>query len=821
MRVPVSWLRSHVDFPQTTGTALAARLTEIGLKVESVDETGTDIRNVVVAQVRAVEDLTGFKKPIRWVTLTDGTGDRQVICGATNFSVGDLVAYARPPAALPGGFVVERRPAYGRDSDGMICSARELGLGDDHTGILTLDLEIDTLGTDVVDALELRDTVLDIAVNPDRGYAMSVRGVAREVATAYGAQFRDPAAGELPDGRGDGHPVEIEDPTGCDRYVALVLAGIDPKAPSPRWLQRRLTLAGMRPISLPVDVTNHVMLDLGQPLHAFDRATVRGGIVVRRAGPGERIRTLDGVDRSLDTADLVIADDSGPIAIAGVMGGAATEVTGATTEVLVESAHFDAVSVARSARRHKLPSEASRRFERGVDPAVAPAGAWAAARLLGELGGAAIGDAAVTDVDVRPERPRIELDPRLPARVAGLDYTDDVVQQRLADVGCAVERSAEAWSVVPPSWRPDLIRAVDLVEEVVRLEGYDRLPASIPSAPAGRGLTRSQRQRRQVGRTLAALGYAEVLSYPFVAADVGDRLQLAPDDVRRPTVRLANPVSDEEPMLRAALLGGLLTVLGRNVGRGYPDVALFETGLVFHPAADPARTPTPPAGTRPTDSLLAEMDRTLPAQPLHAAVVVCGAWERPGWWGTGRPAGWADVLEAARRVGADLGVEVGVEPADGLPFHPGRCAALTVAGRVIGHGGELHPRVLEAFDLPARSAAMEIALEPLLQAAPEAPQAPQLSAFPPATLDISLVVADDVPAAAVERTLREGAGLLVETLRLFDVYRGGQVPPGHRSLAYALRLRAPDRTLTVEEATAARDAAVALAGERHGAVLRS
>ncbi|HMC69045.1 MAG TPA: phenylalanine--tRNA ligase subunit beta, partial [Mycobacteriales bacterium] len=424
----------------------------------------------------------------------------------------------------------------------MICSERELGIGENHSGILVLEDDL-PLGADVVEVLGLRDVVLDVAVNPDRGYALSVRGIARELAIAYGVDYDDPGIKPVSAYDGPGWDVVVDDPSGCDRYVARLVTGLDTKAPSPQWLQRRLALAGMRPISLAVDVTNHVMLDLGQPLHAFDRDRLRGSIVVRRARSGERIRTLDDVDRALDPADLVITDDSGPIAIAGVMGGASTEIDASATDIVLESAHFDAVSIAYSARRHRLPSEASRRYERGVDDALAPVAAAAAVELLTRLGGAKT-QAAGTDVDRRLSRPTIELNATLPARLSGVDYETATVVRRLVDVGCAVD-GTDVLQVRPPSWRPDLRRDVDLVEEVVRLEGYEQLPVTVPSAPAGRGLTRSQRLRRTVGRAVAAAGYAEVVTYPFVSDAVVAQLMLPEDDGRRPSVRVANPVSDE------------------------------------------------------------------------------------------------------------------------------------------------------------------------------------------------------------------------------------------------------------------------------------
>lgn len=817
MRTPMSWVRDYVDLGDVSSRSVAERLTAAGLQVEKVDQLGADIDNVVVARVLDVEELAGFKKPIRWVTLTDGSDERQVICGATNFSAGDVVAYARPPAVLPGGFRIERRPAYGRDSDGMICSSRELGLGDDHSGILVLDDRLQ-LGADVVDALELRDDVLDIAVNPDRGYALSVRGVAREVAIAFGVDFRDPADVDAPAADGAGYPVRIDDPSGCDRYVARVITGIDAKATSPAWLQRRLTLAGMRPISLTVDVTNHVMLELGQPLHAFDRAKLRGDIVVRRAATGERIRTLDDVDRVLDPADVVITDDSGPIAIAGVMGGASTEIGEATTDVVLEAAHFDPVAVAYTSRRHRLPSEASRRFERGVDDALAPAAAETAVQMLVELGGA-VAAAGVTDADHRRPRVEITLDPALPGRLAGVPYGADVVRARLLDVGCVVDGD-EPMTVAPPSWRPDLRRPVDFVEEVVRLEGYDKLPSTVPSAPAGSGLTRAQRQRRAVSRALAAAGCAEVLTYPFVSAQGGGSDWMPAGDERAPSIRLSNPVSEEEPYLRAMLLPGLLATLARNVGRGQTDVALFEIGSVFRRRPDAGPMPSLPAGRRPAPEELQQIEAALPLQPTHLAVALAGESERGGWWGPARTAGWADAIEAARVAADAVDVRLEARAAELAPWHPGRCAALVVGDVVVGHAGELHPRVIETLGLPARACAVELDLGAVLAAAPEILAAPAVSPYPPATLDVAVVVGAEVAAADVTSALSDGAGPLLESLRLFDVYTGAPLGPGEKSLAFALRLRAADRTMTAEEAVAIRDAAVAEAHRRCGAVLR-
>ncbi|MFF4093655.1 phenylalanine--tRNA ligase subunit beta [Streptomyces sp. NPDC001834] len=835
MRVPLSWLREYVDLPATeTGRDVQAKLVAVGLEVETVEQIGAGLKGpLVVGQVLTIEELEGFKKPIRFCTVdvgdANGTGEPQeIVCGARNFAVGDKVVVVLPGAVLPGDFAISARKTYGRTSHGMICSADELGMGDDGThGIIVLPPEHE-VGTDAIELLQLVDEVLDIAVTPDRGYCLSMRGVARETAIAYGLPLRDPALLDVPAPNAFGHPVEVADPIGCDRFTARTVVGLQPEARSPIWMRRRLQKAGMRPISLAVDVTNYVMLELGQPLHAYDRTRLDGPIGVRRAQQGEKLTTLDGTVRVLDAEDLVITDDRGPIGLAGVMGGANTEIADAqegahaTTEVVIEAAHFDPISIARTARRHKLSSEASKRFERGTDPQAAAAAAQRTVDLLVLLAGGTA-EAGVTEV-CAPSAPRtIAMPASHPDRVAGVEYGRETVVRRLQEVGCDVYGQDEL-IVTVPSWRPDLGEPNDLAEEVIRLEGYENLPSTLPTPPSGRGLTERQRLHRRIGRALAGAGYVEALNYPFVGATVFDQLGLEADDARRRTVDLVNPLSDEEPSLRTTLLPGLLGALRRNDGRGGHDLALFETGLVFRPADGAAKAVRLPVDRRPTDEEIAALDGALPHQPRHAAVVLAGAREQAGWWGAGRPADWADAVEAARTVAREAGVEVTVLGGRQAPWHPGRCAALyvTVDGEetLLGHAGELHPRVVKALHLPERTCAMEVELDVLERAADGPVRAPRISAFPVATQDVALVVAENVPAAEVERALREGAGELLESLRLFDVFTGDQIGAGRKSLAYALRFRAADRTLTVDETTAARDAAVALAAERTGAVLR-
>ncbi|MET9650204.1 phenylalanine--tRNA ligase subunit beta [Streptomyces sp. NPDC006460] len=835
MRVPLSWLREYVDLPATeTGRDVQAKLISAGLEVESVEQLGAGLTGpLVVGQVRTIEELTEFKKPIRFCTVdvgqANGTGEPQeIICGARNFAEGDKVVVALPGAVLPGDFRIAERKTYGRVSRGMICSGDELGMGDDGThGIIVLPRELE-VGIDATKLLELYDEVLDIAVTPDRGYCLSMRGVAREAAIAYGLPLRDPALLDVPAPNSYGYPVQIVDPIGCDRFTARTVVGLEPEARTPIWMARRLQKAGMRPISLAVDITNYVMLELGQPLHAYDRTRLDGPIGVRRAAHGEKITTLDGAQRVLDGADLVIVDNRGPIGIAGVMGGANTEIAdhgeeaGATTEVVIEAAHFDAISIARTARRHRLGSEASKRFERGVDPQAAAAAAQRTVDLLVLLAGGTA-EAGVTEI-VAPSAPRtITIPADHPDRVAGVDYGRETVVRRLQEVGCDVYGQDEL-VVTVPSWRPDLNEPNDLAEEVIRLEGYENLPSTLPKPPAGRGLTERQRTHRRVGRALAGAGYVEALNYPFIGEQVFDQLGLDAEDACRRVVKLVNPLSDEEPALRTTLLPGLLGALRRNDGRGSHDLALFETGLVFRATGNAGVTVRLPVDRRPTDAEIAEVNAALPEQPRHAAVVLAGAREQAGWWGKGRPTDWADAVEAARTVAREAGTKLIIRQDQYGPWHPGRCAGLfvTVDGQeqVAGYAGELHPRVVKALGLPARTCAMELNLD-LVEAASEGPlKAPRISSFPVATQDVALVVDAKVPADTVEAALRDGAGELLESVRLFDVYTGGQVDEGKKSLAYALKFRAADRTLTVDEATAARDAAVSLATERTGATLR-
>ena len=724
-----------------------------------------------------------------------------------------------PGAVLPGGFEISARKTYGHVSDGMICSARELGLGDDHDGIMVLDPDTGSVGDDAVAALGLDEVVLDLEVNPDRAYALSMRGVARDAGIAFEVPFTDPAD-IVVDGDGDSYPVVVEAPDGCPMFSMRTVTGFDPGRPTPSWIARRVEAAGMRPISLAVDITNYVMLELGQPIHGYDRARLSGPIVVRRADEGEKLTTLDGVARTLTSTDLLITDDSGPIGLAGVMGGENTELHAETTDIAIEAAYFEPTGIARTARIHKLPSEASRRFERGIDPALGTRAAQRVAELLVEHGGGTIDD-GLTVVGAVPEPPVITLSEELSAQVTGVEIGRDAVVDALTANGCAVEGDTGMLHVMPPTWRYDLTDSYDLVEEVIRVVGYDKVPSTLPVAPAGRGLTPRQRLRRRIGRAVAGAGYTELKSFPFVGPAEWERLGLPDDDARRRTVDLENPLSTEEPSLTTTLLPLLLRAAARNAGRGQSDVAVFEQAPVFVPGPDEGAAPILSVEQRPSDDEVAALDAALPRQPLHLGAVLAGERAPGGWWGPARPVSWADAVELVREVARVLAVEVEVENVAYAPWHPGRCAAIRLDGAIIGHAGELHPRVVKAYDLPERACAVEVDVEALLDTAVAVVQPGSLSHFPVAKEDVALIVDTSVPSGAVAASLRRGAGDLLESVRLFDVYTGDQIPAGSKSLAYALRFRAPDRTLTDAETAQARDAAVAAAAADHEAVQRA
>ena len=828
MRLPYSWLRDVVQVGAPGWDVephdLEQALVRVGHEVEDIITVGPLSGPLRIGRVTAIEELTGFKKPIRACTVDVGEGDdREIVCGATNFAVGDLVVVALPGATLPGDFHIATRKTYGRTSDGMICSAAELGLGSDHSGILVLPDGDYRPGDDAVDVLRLNDVVFDLAITPDRGYCMSVRGIAREIACAYDLNFVDPAdVAPLPV-EGPALAVRVDPGTGVSRFALRPVTGVDPGAQTPWWLRRRLMLSGIRPITPAVDVTNYVMLELGHPMHAHDSSRIKGDFTVRFAHPGERVVTLDDVDRRLDPGDVLITDDDAVAAIGGVMGAGTTEIDQNTTDVLLEAAVWDPAAVSRTMRRLHLVSEAGRRYERSVDPAISVAALDRCAALLAGIAGG-IPQPQLTDwrgepprEDFRPAPVRLPVD--LPDRIAGVIYPDGATIRRLTQIGARVQAGeGSVLTVTPPSWRPDLVQPADLVEEVLRLEGLDVIPSVLPAAPAGRGLTPDQRRRRAVGKGLALSGFVEVLGNPFLPAGVFDQWGLSAEDPRRNTTAVLNPLEADRPELATTLLPGLLEALSRNVSRGFGDVALFTVAQVVQPTASTRPITLIPTDRRPTDEEIAELDDSLPRQPLHVAAALTGSREPRGPWGPGRPVEAADAFETVRVIARAVGVEVRLRPARELPWHPGRCAEVLVGDRVVGYAGQLHPAVTERCGLPRGTCALELDLDaaPVSQELP----APRISPFPAVFQDVSLVVEAGLPAQTLIDAVRDGAGELLEDVSLFDVYTGPQVGEGRKSLTLALRFRATDRTLTEDEASAARDAAIARAADTLGARLR-
>lgn len=854
MRAPLSWLRDWVELQaEATPQNVLDAFVRVGLEDEEIlrfDVSGP----VVVGQVlERVPEPQNNGKTINWCqvrvapegqTAADGGADvRGIVCGAHNFDVGDKVVVTLPGSVLPGGFAIAARKTYGHISDGMIASVRELGIGEDHDGILVLStLGLDPeIGTSAITLLGLDEEAVDVNVTPDRGYALSMRGLAREYSHATGAAFQDPATRRelatlaeqaiAPDAASIRVPVTVSgelavrDQAMCPVFAAFVVEGADPTRRTPQWMRTRLELAGIRSKSLLIDITNYVCLELGQPIHGYDLAKLDGGLVVRRAEAGERITTLDGKDRELSTEDIVIADNRGPIGIAGVMGGAETEISATTTELLIEAANFAPISIARSARRHKLPSEASRRFERGVDPRVAVAAAARVAELAIELAGARLVPAGVV-VGEAPALRTLTLRAQAAAERMGIAYSRQEIVDSLTAIGAVVDDSdADTFTVTVPSWRPDLVDEVSLVEEIGRLGDFDRIPSVLPVAPSGRGLTREQTLRRQLANALAASGSVEVLSYPFTTL-VDNTLFGDPSGNADQHVKLANALDSETAWLRRSMLPGLVGVAHRNVSRGMTDLSIFEIGHVFLPRQghELGVDELPPVAARPSDEALQALELGLPEQPRFLGALLVGDRVAKGPGQAAVSYDWADALELARVAAHAAAAELIVKQGSHRAFHPGRAAELFVRlGHdlvSVGFAGELHPEVSAERDLPGRVCAVELNLDLLLEAARREVVPGLIAGYPAATQDLSLVMKANIPAADVKASIVEGAGELLESIVLVDDYRGAGIDNDEKSLTFALRFRAGDRTLTAAEASEAKEAGAHLAKERFGATMR-
>lgn len=833
MRVPLSWLRENVDMADgATTDDVFASLVSVGFEEE--EPIGFDVQGpIVVGEVISFEvEPQKNGKLIRWCQVDVGAangGVRGIICGAQNFVEGDKIVATLPGAVLPGPFPIAARETYGHTSDGMIASAKELGLGDDHDGIIRLsewglDPEV---GTDAIALLGLDDVAVDVNVTPDRGYALSIRGLAREYALATGVDFIDPAARPASETAvGDGFALTIDDQrpirgnSGVKQFVVRTVDGVDPSRPTPPWMRARLQLAGMRSLGLLIDITNYVMIELGNPIHGYDADRLSGGITVRRAKQGEKLTTLDGAERTLSDEDLLITDESGPIGLAGVMGGQTTELGDDTTNVVIEAAAFDQVSIARTARRHKLPSEASKRFERGVDPLVAHAAAQRVVDLMVELAGGTAG-AIGTDLVYAHDAVTIELPEHFASELVGVDYAPERQQQILEQIGCTVVRTQGGFEATAPTWRPDLTDKWTLVEEIARVEGLEKIPSILPTPPSGRGYTREQSARRRVADALAATGLVETIAFPFVG-EQENTLHGSASGGPVAAIRLANALDQTAPFLRRSLIPGLIATAHRNLARGTSDLSLFEAGSVFLPeeGVDYGTDFNLPRAVHPTADQLAQIHASIPPQPRYVGVLFAGdiAPKQPGR--AAESAGLSSALDAVRAIGEATGAEIEVVQTERAALHPGRAGALVVAGERIGYVGELHPDVSSEADLVGRVTVAELDLDRVIALAGHRVTAAHLSSYTAATQDVSLVVDSGASAADVRAALVDGAGALLESTRLVDDYRGQGVDDGKKSLTFALRFRAPDRTLTAAEATEAKMAGVAVAAERLGARIR-
>jgi phenylalanyl-tRNA synthetase beta chain len=816
MRAPLSWLKEFVEIPKSlSADDIAQGLVRVGFEVEEIIEQGKDVQgSLVFAEVLSIEEITEFKKPIRYVGLDCGEKQtRFVICGATNFDVGDIVVVALPGAVLPGDFQIAARETYGKTSNGMICSSKELGLSDDHAGIMAFSKSQVSIKDDVRQALLIDDVIFDIAVNPDRGYALSIRGVAREIAGAFDLKFTDPvdALRSLSfANKGKGVTPKIDEKNCASIFYIRTMSHFDSTALTPVWMRRRIEKMGMRSISLVVDVTNYVMLELGQPLHAFDRHKIKGSLHLKRAGKSEKFTTLDGQIRTLDPMDLMVTDDEKPLALAGTMGGASSEITESTTEIALEAVRFDPIAVAQNSRRHKLSSEASRRLERGVDPSLAELASARFVQLLTQNSSAQHETAFTGEANFPPI---FSIDPHDISKILGFEVKPAEVARTLRVVGCDVDE--KKWMIDPPSWRPDLMNTSDISEEVARIIGYESIPSILPNRPLHASLTPIQKRRRVIAQYLANRGFAEVLTFPFTNQKTIDDMGFV--GPRAATYALANPMSDENPLLRVHLVPGLIEVAARNISRGAKSFAIFEMGSIFRSSQKLEVSINPDIAKRPTADVISKIFASVPEQTEMVSGLLVGKKEEDSWQGKSADYGWQDAIAFAQEILELAHLEYEIKRSDLAPWHPGRCAELIVDGKIVAHAGEIHPRILNQYNLPPRSSAFAINIGALPNSQMVRPH--RVGVMPAAMQDVALIVDSTVTALQVQEALMEGAGDLLESISLFDRY--DKVGDGKVSLAFTLTFRAADRTLTNEEVSAMRESATNVASKRCGAVVRT
>jgi phenylalanyl-tRNA synthetase beta chain len=799
MRVPLKWLRSYCD-PGLPAEEIAARLTAAGLELDTLHRVGVGSEDgFVVGRVLEAERHPNADR-LSVCKVDDGSGEpRTIVCGAPNVAAGQTVAVALPGAVMPDGTKLGEAKLRGVESSGMILAEDELGIGEGHAGIMVLDNGAGAKpGGPLGRVLPIADEVLEIEINPNRADAMAVYGVARDLHALTGAELAPDPADEDAEPSGsdtaEGHAsVEIEDPEICLRFTARVFEDVR-IGPSPPWLKQRLTAAGQRPISNVVDITNYVMLAYGQPLHAFDLDKVRGGrIVVRRAHEGEEMTTLDDAHRRLDPDVALVCDAEGPSGIAGIMGGQISEVEQGTTRVLMEAATWVGPNILRSSKKLGLRTEASARFEKQLHPELAMRAQRLAARLMVELTGARMVPGTI-DAYPRQAEPRVVgLRHERIGRLLGEDIPRDEVEQTLGRLGFGLEPDGDAgWGVTVPFWRDsDVQREADLIEEVGRVHGLDRLPATLPARRHAVGrLTPHQRLRRRLEDALRDRGLAEIVAWSFTSPEKVERLRLGDVDA----LRIANPLSEDQSVMRPLLLPGLLDAAANNAAHGRPEVALFESAHVFAGPLPDAAPDGSPGGSRPAD------------EQHHLGALITEA--QPAGWRSGRvPGDFAAMRSLLETVLTAAGVGWRAEPQAAPWLHPGRAAKVLAEGRELGWIGELHPLVTRGWELSEPVAAFELNVDALAElAADRVDPYRDVTSFPAVLQDIAVIVSDDVPAAEVEAAVRAGGGELLEDVGIFDLYRGEQVGEGNKSLALRLEFRAPDRTLTDDEVAGLRSA---------------
>jgi phenylalanyl-tRNA synthetase beta chain len=801
MKVPLGWLATWIDLPAQA--ELEERLTLAGLEIEEILRTGPDLSEIRVGHVlERRQHPNADRLSVCSVDLGEAT-PATIVCGAPNVAAGQKVAVAVPGVTLPDGTKLKKSKIRGEVSEGMICSARELGLGDDQSGILVLDPNA-KIGAPLPDVLQAGETILDVEITPNRGDWVSMLGMAREVRALFGGALRMPPSEPTEGTRAASEDIRIaiDDPDGCHAYVGRVVRGVSVGS-SPAWLAARLEAAGMRAINVVVDVTNLVLLECGQPLHAFDLASLRGAEVrVRRAHSGEKLATLDGETRDLAPDDLVIADAERAIAIAGVMGGAETEVRATTRDVLIESAQFAPARVRRTSKRLGLRSEASYRFERGVDPEGVGRAADRAARLLAELAGGTVSRGRVEAKGSAPQRAgEIVLDPAHPNRLLGAALSTEEIVSLLSRVGVQARLDVEnRLRCTVPSWRNDLSIAEDLIEEIARIHGYDAIEPTMPRAalaPVARPPALALLERTR--DVLKAAGLIEVRLMPTLQPADLDALRLPADDALRRGVRLANPMPGMGSLLCTSLLPGLLHAARRNLSRQVDAVRIFEAGRTF----------------------LARGPGELPEEPLRASALVTRG-ERASLWESASPIPPFFVAKGiAENLLAELGCRAVFHAGSSAPWlHPGASGELRSGATVLCRLGELHPEVASAFEISAPCALLEVDLARLAALPAEPSRYREVSPYPAVRRDLAVLLAASQPAGEVLDAIRKTAGNMLVSAAIFDRYEGKGIPAGKVSVAFRLVFQRPDRTLLDAEVAKTTERVIEMLGQRFGGELR-